>query len=148
RDRGGAGAGWQALGACDREARAGRAREDVSTDQRPSRERGVSRGDGAALVRKILLRDRRRAEGGVVSAVGKALPHESARGHVTGDALYTDDLVTRFAGALHAWPVCAPHAHARVVKLETGEAAKMPGVHAVLTAADVPGDNDTGAARH
>ena len=35
-------------------------------------------------------------------AVGKPLPHESARGHVTGGALYTDDLLGRFPKLLHA----------------------------------------------
>src|SRR5262249_28211538 len=40
-----------------------------------------------------------------------ALTHESARGHVTGEALYTDDLLSRFPNALHAWPVMSPHAH-------------------------------------
>ena len=33
-----------------------------------------------------------------MNAVGQALPHESARGHVTGEALYTDDLLARFPG--------------------------------------------------
>ena len=40
-----------------------------------------------------------------MNAAGQPLPHESARGHVTGDALYTDDLIGRFSGLLHAWPV-------------------------------------------
>jgi len=51
------------------------------------------------------------------------LPHESARGHVTGAALYTDDLVGRFPGLLHAWPVMAPHAHARVTGIDLSEKA-------------------------
>ena len=42
-----------------------------------------------------------------MSEIGRAVPHESARGHVTGEALYTDDLAPRFPGLLHAWPVCA-----------------------------------------
>jgi xanthine dehydrogenase large subunit len=83
-----------------------------------------------------------------VKVVGQALPHESAEGHVTGRALYTDDLVERHPGALHAWPVCAPHARAKLISLEVDGARRMPGVHAVLTATDVPGENDTGAARH
>jgi xanthine dehydrogenase large subunit len=77
-----------------------------------------------------------------------SLPHESARAHVTGEALYTDDLLLRHPGVLHAWPVCAPHAHARVVRIDVADAPSRPGVAAVLTAADVPGENDTGAARH
>ena len=37
-----------------------------------------------------------RGEGPPREKIAKPLPHESARGHVTGDALYTDDLVGRF----------------------------------------------------
>ena len=80
--------------------------------------------------------------------VGQAVPHESARGHVTGEALYTDDLLPRFPGLLHAWPVLAPHAHARLLKLDVAPALQEPGVCATLSATDIPGDNDSGAARH
>ncbi|MFE6645813.1 xanthine dehydrogenase molybdopterin binding subunit [Nocardioides sp. NPDC057772] len=76
--------------------------------------------------------------------VGIPLPHESAALHVTGEALYTDDLVGRIAGALHAWPVQAPHAHAMVTALRTAPAYRVPGVVRVLTAEDVPGINDAG----
>jgi xanthine dehydrogenase large subunit len=76
------------------------------------------------------------------------LPHESARGHVTGEALYTDDLIARFPGILHAWPVLSPHAHALVTRLDTRPAMEEPGVLATLTAADVPGEGDSGASRH
>jgi xanthine dehydrogenase molybdopterin-binding subunit B len=38
---------------------------------------------------------------------GIPLPHESADGHVTGSALYTDDLVGRLSSSLHVWPVMA-----------------------------------------
>ena len=79
---------------------------------------------------------------------GMAVPHESARGHVTGSALYTDDLVGRFPGALYAWPVLAPHAHALVKSLDVSAALSVPGVVTVLTAADVPGENDSGPSRH
>ncbi|WP_447925233.1 xanthine dehydrogenase molybdopterin binding subunit [Georgenia muralis] len=76
--------------------------------------------------------------------VGVSVPHESAELHVTGAALYTDDLVVRTAGVLHAWPVQAPHAHARVMSLDTSGATTVPGVVRVLTGADVPGVNDAG----
>src|SRR5580704_6337866 len=79
---------------------------------------------------------------------GQPLPHESARGHVTGDALYTDDLVLRFPGILHAWPVMSPHAHAFVVRLDAESAMQEPGVIATLTGADVPGEGDSGSNRH
>jgi len=76
--------------------------------------------------------------------IGRAVPHESAREHVTGRALYTDDLWSRYPQALHAWPVQAPHAHARITRLEASPAYALPGVVRVLTAADVPGLNDSG----
>lgn len=80
-----------------------------------------------------------------VAVVGEPLPHESAALHVTGQALYTDDLVNRMPGALHAYPVQSAHAHARIVGLRTGPALEVPGVVLVLTADDVPGVNDAGA---
>ena len=81
-------------------------------------------------------------------SAGRAVPHESARGHVTGEALYTDDLIGRFPNVLHAWPVLAAHAHARLTSLDVAPALEEPGVVTTLTAADVPGEGDSGAARH
>ncbi len=78
------------------------------------------------------------------TAVGESVPHESAALHVTGHALFTDDLVDRMPGVLHAHPVCSPHAHARVTGLRVEAALEVPGVVRVLTAADVPGVNDAG----
>jgi xanthine dehydrogenase large subunit len=83
-----------------------------------------------------------------VKIAGTPQPHESACGHVTGEALYTDDLCLRFPRLLHAWPVCAPHAHAWVRSCDSTEACKLPGVTTVLTAADVPGEGDSGSSRH
>ncbi|WP_159615248.1 xanthine dehydrogenase molybdopterin binding subunit [Arthrobacter zhaoguopingii] len=76
--------------------------------------------------------------------VGVPVSHESAALHVTGTALYTDDLPIRSSDVLHAWPVQAPHAHARVTELRTAPALGVPGVVRVLTGADVPGINDAG----
>lgn len=77
-------------------------------------------------------------------AVGQAVPHESAIGHVTGAALFTDDLIGRLTGVLHAFPVRSAHTHALVTRLEVAPALGVPGVVRVLTAADVPGVNDAG----
>ncbi len=77
-------------------------------------------------------------------SVGEAIPHESAALHVTGAALYTDDLVQRTKDVLHAHPVQVPHAHARITALRAEAALEVPGVVRVLTAADVPGVNDAG----
>jgi xanthine dehydrogenase large subunit len=83
-----------------------------------------------------------------MTSVGKPISHESAVGHVSGDAYYTDDLLARYADALHAWPVLAGHAHAKVLRIDTRAASSLPGVVKILTAADVPGENEVGAVRH
>src|SRR3954447_3761504 len=77
-------------------------------------------------------------------AVGAAIPHEAAALHVTGEALYTDDLVVRTKDCLHAWPVQATVAKARITGLDVSSAYDVPGVVRVLTADDVPGVNDAG----
>jgi xanthine dehydrogenase large subunit len=79
---------------------------------------------------------------------GQSTPHESARGHVTGDAIYTEDLLHRNPSTLHAWPVLAPHAHALLLDLDVSPALEEPGVITTLTASDVPGEGDSGANRH
>jgi xanthine dehydrogenase molybdopterin binding subunit/xanthine dehydrogenase small subunit len=73
----------------------------------------------------------------------KALRHESAVGHVTGRALYADDAAQR-RPMLDIWPVCSPHARARVKRRDAAAARAMPGVVAVLMAEDVPGQNNVG----
>ena len=75
-----------------------------------------------------------------------APPHESGHKHVTGDAIYTDDSAAR-KEMLEVWPVCAPHARAKILKRDASAAKTMPGITAVLLAEDVPGLNDVGAVR-
>jgi xanthine dehydrogenase molybdopterin binding subunit/xanthine dehydrogenase small subunit len=87
-----------------------------------------------------------RRPGGRRSLDAHALPHESAHKHVTGEAVYVDDRAQR--EMLETWPVCSPHAHARIVRRDASTARAMSGVHAVLLAEDVPGLNDVGAVRH
>jgi xanthine dehydrogenase molybdopterin binding subunit/xanthine dehydrogenase small subunit len=75
------------------------------------------------------------------------IPHESATGHVTGKALYVQDSAL-LRGVLTILPVRATHAHARLTRLDVTRAKSAPGIHAVLTASDIPGLNNTGPARH
>lgn len=82
-----------------------------------------------------------------MSASSASLRHESAVGHVTGRAIYTDEQRPP-SGMLSVYPVQAPHAHARILAIDTTAALALPGVHAVLTASDVPGENDTGPIFH
>ena len=77
----------------------------------------------------------------------EALAHESGHKHVTGEALYVDD-ETVGQNMLEVWPVCAPHAHARIIRRDALAARLMPGIVTVLLAEDIPGLNDVGAVRH
>lgn len=58
------------------------------------------------------------------------------REKVTGEARYTADL--QLAGLLHARFLYAEHPHARIRSIDVSKAAALPGVHAVITQADVP----------
>jgi len=63
---------------------------------------------------------------------------------VTGAARFTSDLPWP-EGCLHAHPAVSPHAHARFTAVDAAAALATPGVVAVLTAADVPGENQIGS---
>ncbi len=78
-----------------------------------------------------------RIHGGVHSAVR----HDSAVGHVTGRALYLDD-VANAAGTLEAALVLSPHAHARIRRIDVTRALAAAGVRGAVTAGDIPGKND------
>ncbi len=55
---------------------------------------------------------------------------------LTGRARFVDDI--KLAGTLEACFVRSPHPHARIRAIDTTAARAMPGVHAVLTADDLP----------
>ncbi|MBL8512217.1 MAG: xanthine dehydrogenase molybdopterin binding subunit [Betaproteobacteria bacterium] len=70
-------------------------------------------------------------------------PHESAHLHVSGEAIYTDDIPELF-GTLHAALGLSEQAHARISHLDLIAVREAPGVVAVLTASDIPGRNNCG----
>ena len=55
---------------------------------------------------------------------------------VTGRAKYGSDI--RLTGMLAGAIVRSPHAHARIVSIDTSRAAALPGVHAIVTGTDMP----------
>ena len=55
---------------------------------------------------------------------------------LTGQATYLDDI--KRPGMLHAAILRSPHAHARIISINTKEALSMPGVSAVTTYGDLP----------
>ena len=68
--------------------------------------------------------------------LGSPLRRKEDRRLITGRGRYVEDL--HFPGMVHAAFVRSPHAHARVVSIDTAAARAMPGVIAVYTARDLP----------
>ena len=79
--------------------------------------------------------------GDIRGAVHTNIRHDSAVKHVTGRAVYIDDMPEP-PGTQHASLVLSPHAYARIVSIDVSAAETAPGVSAVVTAADIPGVND------
>ncbi|QLE72264.1 oxidoreductase [Streptomyces rectiverticillatus] len=70
--------------------------------------------------------------------IGASLPPADAEAKTQGIYPYAADLWAE--GLLWAALLRSPHPHARILSIDTAEAARMPGVRAVVTHADVPGD--------
>ncbi|WP_199611088.1 xanthine dehydrogenase molybdopterin binding subunit [Flocculibacter collagenilyticus] len=73
----------------------------------------------------------------------KALPHDSAKQHVTGSAIYVDDQIDA-ANQLHAAIGFSTIAKGKITSLDLAAVAKAPGVIAVITCDDVVGNIDVG----
>jgi xanthine dehydrogenase molybdenum-binding subunit len=79
---------------------------------------------------------------GAGHGIGRSIPRQDGSAQTLGDKPFIDDL--RVPGMLHGAMVLTEHPRARIRKIHTTEAAAMPGVVRVLTAADVPGFRGTG----
>ncbi len=75
------------------------------------------------------------------------IPHESAHLHVSGEAVYIDD-IPELNGTLYAALGLSERAHARVKAMDLSCVRTALGVVAVLTARDIPGRNDCGPIIH
>jgi CO/xanthine dehydrogenase Mo-binding subunit len=74
--------------------------------------------------------------------VGESVKRVDAIPKVTGEFAYSSDLFA--AGMLWGHTLRSPHAHALIHSIDLSQALAMPGVHAVLTHEDVPGDKRYG----
>ena len=72
-----------------------------------------------------------------VGRIGDLVLRADGTPKTTGEFAYSSDLYA--AGMLWGHTVRSPHPHARVLSVDISQALTMPGVHAVLTHADVPG---------
>jgi len=77
----------------------------------------------------------------IIGAAHDNIQHDSAVKHVTGEAIYIDDMPV-LPDTLEIVLVISPHAHANILSVDGSAAAEESGVAAVLTAADIPGHND------
>lgn len=73
---------------------------------------------------------------GEFQIIGKPQRKIDGAEKATGSALYTDDLF--LPGMLHAKTLRSPHAHARILSIDTSAAQALPGVHGVITGQDMP----------
>ena len=76
-------------------------------------------------------------------SIGKAIPHDSAIGHVTGEALYIDD-VALVTGELYVEFAGSPVAHGTIKKIDLEAAKQIPGVVLLLLHEAIPGHNKFG----
>jgi len=68
--------------------------------------------------------------------IGKRIPKKDAAFKATGEATYPQDL--ELPGMLHAKILYSSHPHAKIVKMDTRKAERLPGVVCVITAKDIP----------
>jgi xanthine dehydrogenase D subunit len=74
--------------------------------------------------------------------IGTSVRRPDGPAKVRGEFSYAGDLTAE--GMLVGVTVRSPHPHARIVSIDTTAARAVPGVHAVLTCDDVPGDRHFG----
>ena len=79
-------------------------------------------------------------------SMGKALPHDAAPLHVTGQARYIDDL--SMANALHLAFGLSTVAHGEITGIDLSAVRAAPGVVAVLSAEDLPDMPDCSPSMH
>ena len=82
---------------------------------------------------------------GLSGGVRSSSKHDSGPKHVAGEAVYIDDINEPF-GTLHLAPGAATIAHGKITKLDLSKVRTAPGVVCVLTADDIPGQNDVSPA--
>ncbi len=82
------------------------------------------------------------SEGSSTHAIGHSVPRPDAIAKATGEALFTDDYA--FPNMLYGQALRAGVPHAILLRLDVSGARAAPGVVAVLTAQDVPGERNHG----
>src|SRR5689334_11443119 len=79
---------------------------------------------------------RRRSRAMPESPIGASVTRRDGAQKVRAVTGYASDV--RVDGALYGAILRSPHAYARIVRIDTSAARRVPGVHAVLTGSDIP----------
>ena len=77
----------------------------------------------------------------VIASLHTATRHDSGPKHVSGTAEYIDDMIEP-SGTMHAYLALSTKPHAEIVSIDYAAVKAFPGVIGVLTAEDIPGEND------
>jgi len=77
----------------------------------------------------------------MVETVGGSFKHDSAHKHVSGEAIYIDDMPEP-VGTLHVYLGISERAHAAIIATDLEAVRTAPDVVGVITASDIPGEND------
>lgn len=75
------------------------------------------------------------------------IPHESAAKHVTGESVYINDIAVTDR-LLMGKVVYSRHAYAGITRIDISKALSLQGIHAILLAKDIPGENQMGPVMH
>ena len=80
-------------------------------------------------------------------SVGRNEPNESAAKHTTGESVFIEDILVN-SQLLYGKVLYSKHAHANINRIDISHAVIVPGVHCILTAKDIPGENQMGPVIH
>lgn len=104
--------------------------------------------DAILLAAKLLREEKEELTAPVVTHVGQRAHRVDVREKVLGYGEYVDDMAADpqdpFTDLIYGSAIRTPYPRARVVSIDGSKAKALPGVRAVLTAADVPGNNKVG----
>lgn len=102
--------------------------------------------DAVRLAAKILKKGEIPDDGDPNWTIGNRVARIDVAEKVLGTGKYPDDFY--LDGMLYGSALRSRYARARVLSIDTSKAKELPGVEAVVTAADIPGENKIGHLKH
>lgn len=112
------------------------ARTDATQSAPPVHQAPSTTGDADAVHHTAVVPEPKTAESSAFRIIGKRNPKVDGMPKILGTARFTDDF--KLPRMLFGKTLRSPHAHARIVKIDTTAAAALPGVLSVITHKDVP----------